>query len=92
MKKLVKLYTTPCAPCQAVGNYLENELEVAHTAVHVEERPEVAAHYELASVPTVILIEVPEDAESDEVIGTEIKRSMKFVPDELDELAELLVK
>ncbi|AHZ10157.1 hypothetical protein [Bacillus phage Hakuna] len=21
MKKLIKLYTTPCAPCQAVGNY-----------------------------------------------------------------------
>ncbi|AMW62872.1 thioredoxin [Bacillus phage DIGNKC] len=89
MKKLIKLYTTPCAPCQAVGNYLENELEVPHHSVHVEEFPEVAAHYELASVPTVILIEVDDEYE---VIGKEIKRSMKFVPEELDELAELLVK
>ncbi|AMW62555.1 thioredoxin [Bacillus phage AaronPhadgers] len=89
MKKLIKLYTAPCAPCQAVGNYLENELQVKHHSVHVEEHPEVAAHYELASVPTVILVEVENE---DDVIGTEIKRSMKFVPDELDELAELLVK
>ncbi|OTZ47817.1 thioredoxin domain-containing protein [Bacillus thuringiensis] len=87
MKKLIKLYTTPCAPCQAVGNYLENEIEVKHHSIHVEEHPEVAAHYELASVPTVILIEVENE---EDVIGKEIKRSIKFVPEELDELAEML--
>lgn len=87
MKKLIKLEQPGCSPCFAVGKYLDNELEVGYTAVDVTEFPEVASHYEIASVPTVILIDV--DVE-DELIGKELARSIKFNPEELDVLAENL--
>ncbi|QEM43182.1 thioredoxin [Bacillus phage Chotacabras] len=87
MKKLIKLEQPGCAPCAMVSNYLKNELQVPHESIDVTVVPEVAAHYELASVPTVILIEVGKQSD---VIGEEIKRSIKFNPEELDELVEML--
>lgn len=87
MKKLVKFEQPGCAPCAMVSNYLKEELNVPHEAVDVTVHPEFAAHYELASVPTVLLLEVDKQ---EDVIGEELGRSIKFNPEELDELAEKL--
>lgn len=87
MKKLIKIEASGCAPCIAVGNYLANELEVEHTVVNVADNPEVASYYELASVPTTLLIEVDNE---DDLMGKELARSIKFNPEELDALAEKL--
>ncbi|AHZ09573.1 thioredoxin [Bacillus phage CAM003] len=89
MRKLIKVEQTGCAPCIAVGNYLKDELDVPHTVVNVGDHPDVAAFYELASVPTTLLIEV-EDPE--ELKGKELARSIKFNPSELDELAAALTE
>lgn len=87
MKKIIKIEKKNCTPCQMVGNYLANELEVEHTVVNVADNPEVASYYELASVPTTLLIEVENE---DDLMGKELARSIKFNPEELDELADKL--
>ncbi|MCF7618555.1 thioredoxin family protein [Bacillus sonorensis] len=73
--KLIKLEQPSCNPCHLVSNYL-NEKGIEYEAIDVTERPEVVAEYGVMGVPVSILL----DGE-----GSEVKRSIGFKPDELDE-------
>lgn len=76
MTKLIKLEKTNCVPCTMVSNYLD-ENHVEYTKIDVMDSPEVAAQYDIATVPVVILL----DNE-----GNEIGRSMGYNPHALEEL------
>ncbi|ASB89250.1 MULTISPECIES: glutaredoxin family protein [Bacillus] len=78
--KLIKLEQPSCTPCQLVSNYL-NEKGIEYEVIDVTEQPEVAAEYGVMGVPVTILL----DGE-----GNEVKRSIGFKPDELDELIKNL--
>ncbi|WP_404482582.1 thioredoxin domain-containing protein [Bacillus velezensis] len=74
--RLIKLEQPNCNPCKMVSNYL-NEAGAEYETVDVTQKPEVAAQYEAMGVPVTILLNEQ---------GEEVKRSIGFKPDELDEL------
>ena len=76
MTKLIKLEKTNCVPCTMVSNYLDDN-HIEYTKINVMDSPEVAAQYDIATVPVVILL----DNE-----GNEIDRSMGYNPPALEEL------
>ncbi|MEC2354082.1 thioredoxin domain-containing protein [Bacillus velezensis] len=78
--RLIKLEQPNCNPCKMVSNYL-NEVEVKYETVDVTQKPEVAAHFEVMGVPVTILLNEQ---------GEEVKRSIGFKPNELDELLKEL--
>ena len=78
--KLIKLEQPSCNPCQLVSNYLK-EKEIEFEAIDVTQRPEIAAEYGVMGVPVTILL----NAE-----GIELKRSIGFKPDELDNIVEIV--
>ena len=53
MSQIIKFERKNCAPCVLVGNALKSA-NIPHTAVDVEEQPELAAKYRIMSVPTII--------------------------------------
>ncbi|ASZ03861.1 MULTISPECIES: thioredoxin family protein [Bacillus] len=73
--RLIKLEQPNCNPCKMVSNYL-NEAGVEYETFDVTQKPEVAAQFEVMSVPVTILLNEQE----------EVKRSVGFKPEELDEL------
>lgn len=77
---LLKFYRNNCSPCSMVDNYLK-EKGVSYKSVNVEEDPELATQYGLTSVPVTILLDDK---------GNEVKRSIGFKPNELQELISQL--
>lgn len=77
---LLKFYRNNCSPCSMVDNYLK-EKGVSYKSVNVEEDPELATQYGLTSVPVTILLDDK---------GNEVKRSIGFKPNELEELISQL--
>ncbi|MDE5154295.1 thioredoxin domain-containing protein [Bacillus amyloliquefaciens] len=73
--RLIKLEQPNCNPCKMVSNYLNNA-GVEYETVDVTQKPEVAAQYEVMGVPVTILLNEQE----------EVKRSVGFKPDDLDDL------
>lgn len=73
--RLIKLEQPNCNPCKMVSNYLNNA-GVEYETVDVTQRPEVAAQYQVMGVPVTILLNEQE----------EVKRSVGFKPDDLDDL------
>ncbi len=63
-----------------VSNYL-NEVGVKYETVDVTQKPEVATQFEVMGVPVTILLNEQ---------GEEVKRSIGFKPNELDELLKEL--
>ncbi|MER1274806.1 thioredoxin domain-containing protein [Bacillus velezensis] len=78
--RLIKLEQPNCNPCKMVSNYL-NEVGVKYETVDVTQKPEVAAQFEVMGVPVTILLNEQ---------GEEVKRSIGFKPNELDELLKEL--
>ncbi|AQS44209.1 thioredoxin family protein [Bacillus amyloliquefaciens] len=74
--RLIKLEQPNCNPCKMVTNYL-NDAGVEYETVDVTQNPEVAAQYGVMGVPVTILLNEQ---------GEEVKRSIGFKPEELDEL------
>ncbi|UZD72316.1 thioredoxin family protein [Bacillus siamensis] len=77
--RLIKLEQPNCNPCKMVSNYL-NDAGVEFETVDVTQNPEVAAQFEVMGVPVTILLNEQE----------EVKRSIGFKPNELDELLKEL--
>lgn len=74
--KIMKFEKQNCSPCQLVQNFLEDK------GVDIERfdafaNPRLAGQYDIASVPTVVL---------EDEMGVEIKRSIGFKPEELQEM------
>ncbi|ATO28913.1 thioredoxin family protein [Bacillus atrophaeus] len=78
--RLIKLEQPNCNPCKMVSNYLE-QANIQFETVDVTQEPEVAARFGVMGVPVTILINGE---------GEEVKRSIGFKPDELDELLKEL--
>jgi thioredoxin 1 len=76
LPKLIKLYQPSCVPCQMVSNFLDSQ-NVKYESINVLDNPDIASKYEIMSTPVTILLD--DD-------GKEIKRSVGFKPDELEEL------
>ncbi|PAK28259.1 thiol reductase thioredoxin [Bacillus velezensis] len=79
--RLIKLEQPNCNPCKMVSNYL-NEVGVKYETVDVTQKPEVAAQFEVMGVPVTILLNEQ---------GEEVKRSIGFKSNELDELVREVV-
>lgn len=77
--RLIKLEQPNCNPCKMVSNYL-NDAGVEFETVDVTQNPEVAAQFEVMGVPVTILLNEQE----------EVKRSIGFKPNELNELLKEL--
>lgn len=80
MNKVIKLGKQGCAPCASVEGYLQSK-GVEYQDVDVFASPNIAAKYDISSVPVTILL----DSEDDE-----IGRSIGFKPPELDKLISQL--
>ncbi|MEK4632516.1 MULTISPECIES: thioredoxin family protein [Bacillus] len=78
--RLIKLEQPNCNPCKMVSNYLE-QANTQFEAVDVTQEPEVAARFGVMGVPVTILL-------SDQ--GEEVKRSIGFKPDELEDLIRVM--
>ncbi|NUI59265.1 MULTISPECIES: co-chaperone YbbN [Bacillus amyloliquefaciens group] len=78
--RLIKLEQPNCNPCKMVSNYLE-QTGVEYEVVDVTQNPEVAAQFGVMGVPVTFLLNEQ---------GEEVKRSIGFKPNELDELLKEL--
>ncbi|KJR69208.1 thioredoxin family protein [Bacillus velezensis] len=78
--RLIKLEQPNCNPCKMVSNYLE-QAGVEYEVVDVTQNPEAAAQFGVMGVPVTFLLNEQ---------GEEVKRSIGFKPNELDELLKEL--
>ncbi|QHJ97852.1 thioredoxin domain-containing protein [Bacillus subtilis] len=78
--RLIKLEQPNCNPCKMVSHYLE-QADIHFKTVDVTQEPEVAARFGVMGVPVTIVL-------NDQ--GEEVKRSVGFKPNELDELLKEL--
>ncbi|PRR87404.1 thioredoxin domain-containing protein [Bacillus atrophaeus] len=78
--RLIKLEQPNCNPCKMVFNYL-NQANIEYETIDVTQQPEVAARFEVMGVPVTILL-------NDQ--GEEVKRSIGFKPEELEQLLKEL--
>lgn len=81
MTKLIKFGTPECASCVTLSNHL-NDLGIkVDEEIHPFDNPELAGEYNIGSIPVLIL-------EDDN--GNEVKRSIGFKPNEIEEMIEQL--
>lgn len=78
--KIIKFEKESCPACTMVENFL-NENNINAEKINPFNDPDKAAKYDIGSVPVTILLD-------DE--GNEIKRSIGFKPNELEELIKKL--
>ncbi|MNF97604.1 Thioredoxin [compost metagenome] len=78
--KLLKFEKDNCPACTMVENFL-NDNEITAEKVNPFNNPELAAQYDIGSVPVTILLNNS---------GEEVDRSIGFKPDELEELISKL--
>lgn len=78
--KLLKFEKENCPACTMVENFLQDN-KVCAEKVNPFENPKLAVQYKISSVPVTILL--------DEV-GGEVKRSVGFKPDELENIITAL--
>ncbi|MCI3197748.1 thioredoxin [Bacillus sp. HU-1818] len=78
--RLIKLEQPNCNPCKMVSNYL-NQANIEYETIDVTQEPEVAARFGVMGVPVTILL-------NDQ--GEEVKRSIGFKPEELEQLLKEL--
>ncbi len=74
--KLIKFEKENCSSCNAVENFL-NVNNIEHDKVNPFEYPELAVKYDIGSVPVTILLDDN---------GNEVKRSIGFKPNELEDI------
>lgn len=79
MKKIIKFEKDDCNPCAMVSQVLDKS-GVKYEKINPFNNPEIAMKYKVRSVPTTILIAGEE----------EVKRSVGFNLDELNELVAML--
>ena len=79
MKRLIKFEKPGCVPCATMQNYLE-ELNAEVEKVNPFEKPELAIKYNIASVPTLVLVNEE---------GNMVASSSGFKPDEIAWLVSL---
>ncbi len=78
--KLFKFELPGCKPCQMVQNYLDDKGVIVEK-INPMDNPEIAAQYDIGSVPVTILID-----DNDE----EVQRVVGFNPNGLDEIINKL--
>lgn len=67
MKELLKFSASWCGPCKSLSKIISGtDLGVQMKEVDIDENPDLAVHYGIRSVPTLVLLED----------GKEIKRMM----------------
>lgn len=77
--KVIKFEKQNCVPCTMVQNFLDDKgIEVEK--VNPFDNPDEAIKYQIGSVPVVILLDG----------DTEVKRSIGYKPDELEEIVSQL--
>lgn len=77
-KTIIKFEKSDCQPCKSVSqHFLENG--IIHESINAFDNPDMARAYRVKSVPTVVLL----------VDGTEIKRSVGFKIQEIEEIIYL---
>ena len=79
MKKLIKFEKNDCNPCAMVSELLEKN-GVSYERINAFDNPEMAMKFKVRTVPTVILVDGEE----------EIKRTMGFKLEELNEIISML--
>ncbi len=79
MKKILKFEKNDCNPCAMVSDILDKS-GVQYEKVNPFNSPELAMKYKVRSVPTVILVDQEQ----------EIKRTVGFKPEELQEIMNSL--
>lgn len=79
MRKILKFEKNDCNPCALVSDLLDKS-GVQYEKVNPFNNPELAMKYKVRSVPTVILVEQDQ----------EIKRTVGFKPEELQEIMNSL--
>ena len=79
MKKLLKCEKNDCNPCAMVSELLEKN-GVSYERINAFDNPEMAMKFRVRTVPTVILVDGEE----------EIKRTMGFKLEELNEIISML--
>ncbi|AQN32545.1 putative thioredoxin [Bacillus phage BCP12] len=78
--QIIKFENEGCNPCKSVGEYLDRAVK-EYRVIDAFKEPREAAKFDIGSVPTVILLD-----DND----VEVKRSVGFKPEELEEIVELL--
>ena len=79
MKKLIKFEKNDCNPCAMVSELLEKN-GVSYERINAFDNPEMAMKFRVRTVPTVIFVDGEE----------EIKRTMGFKLEELNEIISML--
>ena len=79
MRKILKFEKNDCNPCAMVSDILDKS-GVQYEKVNPFNSPELAMKYKVRSVPTVILVDQEQ----------EIKRTVGFKPEELQEIMNSL--
>ena len=79
MKKILKFEKNDCNPCAMVSDILDKS-GVQYEKVNPFNSPELAMKYKVRSVPAVILVDQEQ----------EIKRTVGFKPEELQEIMNSL--
>ena len=79
MKKLIKFEKNDCNPCAMVSELLEKN-GISYERINAFDNPEMAMKFRVRTVPTVILVDEEE----------EIKRTMGFKLEELNEIISML--
>jgi thioredoxin 1 len=74
--KIIKFEAPYCSPCNSVSAFLDSK-NIEYKRISAFDDPDFAINHEIMSIPTVILLD-----ES----GRELKRSIGFKPEELQEI------
>ncbi len=80
MKKLIKFEKNDCNPCAMVSELLEKN-GISYERINAFDNPEMAMKFKVRTVPTVILVDDK---------NNEIKRTMGFKIEELNEIISML--